>query len=920
MMEVKSGSSSSKESTRRSSSAAAIYSAPSAASQASRSSGSLVIPRGKLLERTRALLLSKVQEREEREKRAREGKEARMRAKEQRKANQPKSAIAHILKITTSKHRRREPKAPVPAAFFDDPNHSDEDLGEIITGSQRASEDSQKPHIQTLPVRRGLNSTQSSRQFSNVLPNTDFKPLNTLVQQNTPEVVPTLTKKFGLGYSQRVRAAFSDSDEPSEGESEFPGHATKRPSAQSSCSRVQNQETPLPKCFPKWLKNYETEFRSQPGFHSVANGPWKGLILSGPDQGKYLPGFKEPTEQQIDDQKKAAERKGRSLLVEDSEESSNSAEYGDSGDDSVKGLNNSISKQSALREARYKKSSQLSMNGIESSSSLYSEGSCTTSIMIVDQLEAAPPSNQELGLLMSSSPSKKTDEVLSTPIRGYERHIQLLSTADITSTGTSPNQLTSPATTPLRRNSAKKTRETSISENLSNIDPEFQSTGHSGTAVATPRNSTPKDGDADLDVTPSFEHALSQVETPSTRSRYSGKTLVAGDFDTREDSEKFSRSLGISDFVVKIPELPAKKLAGYKKFPPDDQDATVVPPIPLKSFREINRDCLDGGFASQDSGVAAVDYVLKESPSWLTNITEIQPRSITPPSKSTSYRPRNSFIHPQPKNANTSPVLATSPRGKKRKWRNIGADNGSVHTFSGSAEVSESNDEQDAPIRSSLTVTPTPPLKKIKLSISKPMFLSVTPPSSPCNAAWVNAFSNTPGIKLDDEFVVSSAGGPPKMGSSEATHIKGGQMLQTDKPVFRSYTPIPPPVLPSFFFKNSTTPATPVTNTGYQKVEIDKTSKAKSEECRDVENINTVAKRNQRRKKTKVSTKRDGDKHTNGLCRSKQVIQKLSSASVPRDVGSTGHFIRSTSSERNARNKAKRRENRRQRHHKKRGH
>lgn len=566
---------------RRRPSASSSYSSKSV-----KSAGSLTLTPSRVAAATKDLLAQFQREAKEREDAKRqaslrqaEAEEEKKRAKAQARQNRPSAAIARIKSMTGRKLRRKgtcrlhhwgsgikqlihlttEPSKPIPRSFYDSV-HSEEETNSAIIRAQSPTTESEVSEQDTkLPGT--VAKLPMVPQSKAIVRTTSFKPINRLWPDQKAPSQPT--KKFGPGYSQRVRDAFSDSDE-SDADNGQPASVPNRLESDDG-STDSTPGTPEP--FRHWFSEYETNFVPHIGFCSVADGPFKGLIRSGPQKGKYLRGHGSPSAATIDEMRKTAVPKEQ--------------------------LGNFWSFDSEATDVT--DDERLPVHVPLSSKSTASSESDSTSILIMKQLsQEAPPSNQELGILMSSSPSRSMDHALQSPV-------------------------CLPAWPSPRACKSGKS------------DHDQANRAH------TPKGAIEHDcRDVDLEVTPNFERALSQVETPSTRSKSSQTQKTPIDISVSV-SETPPRMIG--RLVVKIPQLSAEKQAEYKIVPETNQELSAS--ASFKSFKEINRVHGDIVHASQDSGSAAIEQILNASPSWLTSITEIRPQSPDTPKKA-PYRLRSS--------------------------------------------------------------------------------------------------------------------------------------------------------------------------------------------------------------------------------------------------------------------------------------
>ncbi|KAI1859362.1 hypothetical protein JX265_010365 [Neoarthrinium moseri] len=590
--------------------------------------------------------------------RAEEEKDREAREERAKKANRPKEAISYIKKITKTKPRRTI-KKELPKKFFLESDNSDDDFGEAISSSHPSATDD--VHSGACQASARLPPQPHTSSASSIKPTTSFRPINTLSTTRNSEPPPVQLKKFGPGYPLHVRERFNDEDDEDVGDTDQ---------------------------FTHWVHDYVTNFVAHPGFCSVADGPFKGLIRGGPDDGKYLPGFSAPSQRHIAEMRRTAVRKERWIDT----------------DSSVSDATPSDAESDVIQERHPAKTPA-------------STQSDSTSVLITKQLsQEEPPSNQELAILMSSSPSRAVAEPRLMPVTD-------LCTSDI--------------------ETDHDNREASLE--LPTCLPLFLPPNAPEHDRSTPsRYQRPSFNDADLDVTPTFERALSQIETPSTRSR----SALISSATSEKDDDVHPSSTG--HLVVKIHELSAEKQAEYRKMPDDYRQPEVG--RTLRSFKEINGGYRDSGNVSQDSSTSAVEHVLKESPMWLASITELEPR--TPTRAPTSAYPLRSL------RVGTASGTESTTRGKKRKEMDSEHDDPSyrvahqvrgldplgcpVSTSRAVAEKaakatprSKSKQSANAPrvpttiLQPESDFVPDTPQNKVGLSFSKPEFISTTPIPAP---------------------------------------------------------------------------------------------------------------------------------------------------------------------------------------------
>ncbi|KAI5859585.1 hypothetical protein GGS23DRAFT_314175 [Durotheca rogersii] len=226
-----------------------------------------------------------------------------------------------------------EKERPIPESFFREPEPSDDEYPSPLGATSEQSHDDSDDYVlshQTLravtPLHRTgdvlsssqLSSSRGPRSGSYPKPGGGFTPINNLSpkirgQQSAPEQVQT--RRFGRGYSKRVRDAFSDASASSASEVEKDTWAPKPgmlpPGPRPASSRQGSFENtvvspPLttqrqPSWEPlAWIQKYETLFQGdRAGRLWFANGPFKGYIWSGPGEGSYMFGCRAPDERTL---------------------------------------------------------------------------------------------------------------------------------------------------------------------------------------------------------------------------------------------------------------------------------------------------------------------------------------------------------------------------------------------------------------------------------------------------------------------------------------------------------------------------------------------------------------------------------------------------------------------------------------------
>ena len=353
----------------------------------------------------------------------------------------------------------------------------------------------------------------------------DFKPMNTLNPKLAiPQSPPSTNSSKFSSYPPHVQKAFSDpesSDEGKEAPSDSEASVTSQGSHGERRFHVEElADDGLPKAFKAWQDKYGSTFRHDEDlpYLYIDDGPWEGLIVDGKHSGKYIGGCRPPSADLITTMtEKAVPR--FSELSEAANSSSGESE-----------------EEEEEEEEEGRGDGEVTLPPIDHSRQATPPSSWSDDVHIREQFEMeCPPSNQELGILMSSSP-------LRTRLLGGQ--VPLLEQ------------------TPSQRTCSKM-----------------------------------MDWEEELNVTPDTERAMSQVETPQTKSRAS--------------------ALKNASIVVEIAEPSEAQRAEYKKMP--EVNAQVLASAP-KRLSDINAKSEHIATASQESGLAVVDYVMNQSPAWLKTV------------------------------------------------------------------------------------------------------------------------------------------------------------------------------------------------------------------------------------------------------------------------------------------------------------
>ncbi|KAK7990269.1 hypothetical protein PG990_014549 [Apiospora arundinis] len=488
-------------------------------------------------------------------------------AKARSKRGSTREVIDQIKKMT---NRRTEPKPlmeEIPDSFFEDTDLSDDHLGDdIIYGPSQSQ--SQSSNATATP--KDQTPRFKGKRSSHPAPTTSFTPVNTLYPeyetQPQSQIQPghMTGKSFGLNYPKHFRDRFSDaeqSDDEDNGDDRSVGSEGER----FWRGEVLGEDG-LPKAFKEYSWKYPTQFVSlgQRGYTYVGDGPWEGLILSGRHRGKYLFGCEPPTNEQIAEEEENAEPRVQTQDWEEEEEEEK--------DQSDVGTNNNVAEQVELPPCSLnldhmtpnhttptpQGQSGQDVAKVSDDSDLRSADSEASSVLIRRQLEAeCPPSNQQLGILMSSSPSK-TPTIRSNVASNHSPSVR---TGDV----------------------------------------------HLGQS------------DEDTEDTPRPVSKL--VVNNSGLSEGKKATIKKVTFSDQVNGEKDDGNEKATILPYNEPPAKTIAFKTPEDDTHDDESLMPPKPLAEITASAISDDGEDGNEGSQDSDVLALKYVLQESPRWLSSLT-----------------------------------------------------------------------------------------------------------------------------------------------------------------------------------------------------------------------------------------------------------------------------------------------------------
>ncbi|KAI1097804.1 hypothetical protein F4804DRAFT_151078 [Jackrogersella minutella] len=483
-----------------------------------------------------------------------------------------------------------------------------------------------------------LSPSRTLRSRSYRTPTTSFTPIN--------KPVPKARKRvLSRGYPERARNIFSDTSSLDESEGQTKENKvnldgtilnseldSEEVAATQLATRARN-----PQWSPRsWMEKYETGFMpDRTGGVWLADGPFKGWILDGTGAGSYTPGYKAPDNETLAEAEKTAVLRGHPTWT-DSEDDYQSnvehppvpnaspevlkitkslAEADNKAAERAESMENT--KQYVLTASRKDVDSQqkaglprpissrtrvrlpanlaptTTPKDVQSPPSATSD---TTSILITKQLmgDCAPPSNQELAELISSSPMNRRANG-SSPVQNFDDgHTSSSGSSTEPSCGI-PARI-SPKT-PLHH------RATPTPPNRrAPFGSEHASAMHVLNGIAGRRTTRSMTSLAPSDVT---RQRARSFEKASVGTRAKSPVLIKG-------------ILAKGKIVIELPALTVEQQAEYKMVSPAQEiDSFSTPP---KSFKEINEATTRMDLESSDAE-ETLKYVLRQSPRWLNGIT-----------------------------------------------------------------------------------------------------------------------------------------------------------------------------------------------------------------------------------------------------------------------------------------------------------
>lgn len=251
----------------------------------------------------------------------------------------------------------------------------------------------------------------------------------------------------------------------------------------------------------------------------------------------------------------------------------------------------------------------VQLNSLTRASVATSANSTNTSVLIARQLTciSSPPSNQELALLMSSSPAKQARSSVLGRDHGEELGSEFESNSS-ESVETPTNPLSD------QRGSSVEIQQTPSKHHSTDAPGEQSAMTNNATSVIAPTRAKSQQK-SHMEITNLASGV--RITRSSTKQKYNNLT-------------KSLRGQDPSDLVIEIPALSQEQRSQYsdpeseKIEPEETQPEKVATPGQLRSFGEINGTDIDVSMRKRASTPIVIDdddigYVIRESPRWLNN-------------------------------------------------------------------------------------------------------------------------------------------------------------------------------------------------------------------------------------------------------------------------------------------------------------
>ncbi|OTB11499.1 hypothetical protein K445DRAFT_321889 [Daldinia sp. EC12] len=488
---------------------------------------------------------------------------------------------------------------------------------------------------------------QRLRSGSYPKPTTSFTPINkpkSQTQKGEPAATLPMRPWSSKGQSKRGRTA---SGVTALGENEF----QKEVDEQSTPHREgNNEDDTIPQLIEferkswwnpqAWIDRYETGFMIDfdvPGRLWLGLDPFKGWISDGPGKGTYMPGYEPPDDAAIAEAEKTAVLRYH-LRTYDSDSEDYEQWKRDYFPD-TRGLPEDECSPTQLASGVHQDTVATDIPECPVTDSKVKHPHCTSPSANFEQgPSSAHRTPSEVKALERAERVERTEQYVLTgnpgggginsqmtdlPTKNPDENTSPLSAASETTSTLIARQLIADCTSLSSQVLAnltnlsqadRNTRISSVTQRMSkqcDFDDRYASASGSSEPIssipARPPSKmslplTPKRG---LNMALGSEHPIDKQVDARAKPRW----IIPPNVSTKTNIE------------VVLPYMPAEERAEYEAVSPIEYSS--YSPQPPTSFREINEATPSVDLESDESGEETLKYVLRQSPRWLNNVTEI---------------------------------------------------------------------------------------------------------------------------------------------------------------------------------------------------------------------------------------------------------------------------------------------------------
>lgn len=624
------------------------------------------------------------------------------------------TAIKDVKKTTKVRFEKKEKDDIISESLSEEPNYSDDEYQLVSNNEEQSGEDSDDEL--SLPRRarvtnssKGIDNMSSSlspgrklRSRSYPKPTTSFTPINKPTpgtqEPKSTTTSPTISK-LGRCHSERVRIVTDTTDSDSNESRE--GKGNKKNDKPTEFERKSWWDPQA------WIERYETGFMID---FNVADrlwlgiGPFKGWISDGPGKGTYMPGYEPPDDATIAEAEKTAVLRYH-LRTYDSDSEDHEQWERDYFPDKKKpredegsstqlasGMNQDMrvtgSPERSTTDSREEELQSIAPLADPDQVALLNRKTLSEA-QAIERAERAERTEQ---YVLTGNPSGRINSQdtdshgpISSRTRGKlpARRVPTTKPDDSTSPPSAASETTSTLITrqliaDCTSLSSPMNRQTKASSSARHVNEQCNSDDDRSSIISS---SEPSSGiparlsceTSSLPPAPGKGQSMSVgLEHPSAKP-----------INTKAKPEWFipPNTSTKSNIEVVLPFMPVEERAEYDVVSRIDDDKST--PLPPTSFKEINEATPNLSLESDGSGEETLNYVLRQSPTWLHNITEVvEPRDATtdmtkPPSKS--------LVKSSSKKPSVDLKSPRSPREPRRRlFKAITADNNQAGQHSSS--------------------------------------------------------------------------------------------------------------------------------------------------------------------------------------------------------------------------------------------